>query len=149
LGYIPHPFTIYRDVRKLAPGHVLEFDADGPREPRRYHRLAPPPASPSPYEEAARQVRELVERAVLSQRVADVPLGAFLSGGLDSSVVAGCLARAGGPRVGTFSIGYADHPAYDETHYARIAAERFETEHQAFRLTFADVLAVVEPMLNH
>ena len=61
-----------------------------------------------------RELREQVERAVASQRVADVPLGAFLSGGLDSTIVAGCLARAGGERVKTFSIGYADHPAYDQ-----------------------------------
>lgn len=149
LGYIPHPMSIYRHVHKLPPGHILEFDANGPREPRRYHHLAPPPASPPPYEKAVRELREQVERAVASQRVADVPLGAFLSGGLDSTIVAGCLARAGGERVKTFSIGYADHPAYDETQYARLAAEHFGTEHHAFQLTFADVLAAVEPLLNH
>ena len=149
LGYIPHPMSIYRHVRKLPPGYVLEFDANGPRAPRRYHHLPPPPAFPLPYEEAARELRARVERAVVSQRVADVPLGAFLSGGLDSTIVAGCLAQAGGERVKTFSIGYADHPTYDETQYAQIAAEHFGTEHHAFRLTFADVLAAVEPMLNH
>lgn len=149
LGYVPHPLTIYRGVRKLAPGHVLEFDACGPRKPRRYHQLARPSGSPPAYADAVRELRARVEQAVVSQRIADVPLGAFLSGGLDSSIVAGCLARAGGPAVRTFSIGYADHPSYDETRFARLAAERLGTEHHVFALTFVDVLAAVEPMLNH
>lgn len=152
LGYIPHPRSIYRGVYKLPPGYVLEFDARGPRTPRRYHQLVPAggtAARPLPYGAAARELRARVEQAVLSQRVADVPLGAFLSGGLDSTIVAGCLASAGGPAVKTFSIGYAEHPTYDETAYARLAAEHFHTEHHAFSLTFADVLAAVEPMLDH
>ena len=149
LGYVPHPMSIYRGIYKLAPGQVLEFDAHGPRAPRRYHRLAPPPKSPPPYEEAVAELRGRVQRAVVSQWIADVPLGAFLSGGLDSSIVVGCLSQGGGPKVKTFSIGYADHPAYDETPFARLAAERFQTEHHAFQATFADVLAAVEPMLNH
>ncbi|HSW45322.1 MAG TPA: asparagine synthase (glutamine-hydrolyzing) [Phycisphaerae bacterium] len=148
LGFIPHPWTICRSIRKLPPGHRLDFDANGPREPERFFRLASPPGQPLPYEEARRQVRSTIDRAVVRQRIADVPLGAFLSGGMDSAVVVSALARAGGT-VKTFSIGYADHPRYDETRYARIVADRFRTEHQAFKLTFADVLAAVEPMLNH
>ena len=91
----------------------------------------------------------MLEAAVDRQCIADVPLGAFLSGGLDSSAVAACMTRRGGPPVKTFSIGYADHPRYDETNYARLVARHLGTEHHEFRLTFADVLAAVEPMLNH
>lgn len=149
LGFIPHPLTIYQCARKLAPGHLLAFDAQGPREPMRYYRLPAPPGAPPPYEQARDEVRRRIERAVADQRVADVPLGAFLSGGVDSSIVVACLARSGGPPVKTFSIGYADHPAYDETRYARLAAGHFGTGHHAFQLTFADVLAAVEPMLDH
>ncbi len=148
LGFIPHPWTIYRGVRKLPPGHRLDFDAAGPREPVRFHRLSPISTKPTGYEEACRQVRTTIEQAVVRQRIADVPLGAFLSGGLDSAVVVASLARTG-ERIRTFSIGYTDHPRYDETRYARLIADRFGTEHRAFQLTFADVLAAVEPMLNH
>lgn len=150
LGFIPHPYTIYNNVFKLPPGHRLDFDRDGPVEPVALHSL-PTPADVShvPYDEATRRVRDLVEQAVLSQRVADVPLGAFLSGGLDSAIVVACLARAGGERVKTFSIGYAEHPRYDETGHAEHVARHFNTNHHAFHLTFHDVLATVEPILDH
>ncbi len=148
LGWIPHPLTIYRQVRKLAPGHLLTFDAAGPAEPTRFFRL-PEPADPPPaYLDACELVRSAVERAVESQRVADVPLGAFLSGGLDSSVVVACLARACGRPVRTFSIGYPEHDRYDETGYARMVARHLGTEHQEIRLSFGDVLAAVEPTLD-
>ena len=148
LGFIPHPWTIYRNVRKLPPGHRLDFDATGPSEPVQYYQLPPIAAETPDYTEACQRVRSTIESAVIRQRISDVPLGAFLSGGLDSAIVVASLAQAG-QRVRTFSIGYADHPRYDETRYARIIADHFNTDHQAFRLTFADVLAAVEPMLNH
>lgn len=148
LGYIPHPRTIYRNVCKLPPGHLLAFDRRGPATPERFFHL-PEPADPPPaYEDARRQVRERVAGAVVRQRVADVPVGAFLSGGLDSSVVVASLARAGG-RVRTFSIGYPDHPAYDESAVARRVARHLGTDHQDCPLTFADVLGAVRPMLDH
>ncbi len=149
LGFIPHPWTIYRGVYKLAPGHRLIFDAYGPREPERFMHLPPPPAVPLPYEEACGELRRRIEAAVQNQRVADVPLGAFLSGGLDSAIVVACLARTGHQPVKTFSIGYPDHPRYDETAYAELVARHLGTEHHSFPLGFADVLATVEPMLNH
>lgn len=160
LGFIPHPYTVYRGVHKLPPGHVLTFDASGPKPPERYDRLGGLhiPESwrrtggntpPGDYASACTRLREIITTAVLRQRVSDVPLGAFLSGGLDSSIVVACLASAGGPAVKTFSIGYADHPRYDETRYARIVAEHFRTEHHEFRLTFADVLAAIQPVLDH
>jgi asparagine synthase (glutamine-hydrolysing) len=149
LGYIPHPMTIYRHIHKLPPGHLLRFDASGPAEPQRYHRLSPPPSTPPAYPAACDRLRTLIQGAVLRQCVADVPLGAFLSGGLDSSVVVACMAARPGPPVKTFSIGYADHARYDETQYARLVARHLKTDHREFRLTFSDVLAAVEPMLNH
>ncbi len=149
LGFIPHPLTIYRHIYKLPPGHVLHFHADGPRQPEPYFRLSPPPAQPPSYAEACEQLRGRIEAAVVRQCVSDVPLGAFLSGGLDSSVVVACMTQRGGPPVQTFSIGYADHPRYDETEYARRVARHLGTQHHEFRLTFGDVLGAVEPMLNH
>lgn len=149
LGWIPHPYTIYRDVRKLSPGHRLSFDADGPKEPEQFFQLDRPPGPPPAYPDAVRELRRRIEQAVVAQRISDVPLGAFLSGGLDSSIVTACLARAGSTPVETFSIGYADHPRYDETQYAEMVARHFGTRHHAFRLTFRDVLDTVEPVLSH
>jgi asparagine synthase (glutamine-hydrolysing) len=149
LGYVPHPRTIYRRVRKLPPGHQLRFDASGPQEPQRFHRLAAPPETPLPYPDAVGELRQRIESAVIGQRIADVPLGAFLSGGLDSSIVVACLSRGSDAPVKTFSIGYADHPRYDETDYARMVARHLDTEHHAFRLSFKDILETVEPMLDH
>jgi asparagine synthase (glutamine-hydrolysing) len=149
LGWIPHPWTIYRAVRKLPPGCRLGFTADGPRPPQRYHTIDRRGDSDLTFAEAAREVRARVEAAVERQRIADVPLGAFLSGGLDSSIITACMARAGGAPVQTFSIGYADQPAYDETDYARLVARRFGTGHHHFKLSFSDVLAAVEPLLDH
>jgi asparagine synthase (glutamine-hydrolysing) len=149
LGYIPHPYTIYRNVWKLPPGHRLCFSADGPGQPEPFFRLDRPAGPPPAYPDVVRELRRLVENAVVSQRIADVPLGAFLSGGLDSSIVTACLARAGSTPVETFSIGYAGHPRYDETQYAELVARHFGTRHHAFRLTFKDILDTVEPVLDH
>lgn len=149
LGYIPHPLTIYRHIHKLSPGHYLPFGPDGPGEPQRYHRLASPAPTAPAYPDACRQLRTLIEDAVVRQCVSDVPLGAFLSGGLDSSIVAACMTGRNNAPVKTFSIGYADHPRYDETNYAKLVARHLHTDHHEFRLTFSDVLATVEPMLNH
>jgi len=149
LGFIPHPRTIYRNIRKLPPGHRLDFDSAGPREPVRFHRLADPPQTPVPYNVTVHGLRDRIESAVRRQRVADVPIGAFLSGGLDSAIVVAALTRGAQTPVKTFTIGYPDHPRYDETRYARLVAEHFHTEHHEFRLGFKDILATVEPMLNH
>ncbi len=147
LGFIPHPLTIYRQIRKLPPGHMLPFDAMGVGEPARYYRL-PAPTPPPTYEDACRQLRAKVESAVVRQCVADVPLGAFLSGGLDSSIVVACMARAGMTAVRTFTIGYPVHPRYDETRYAEVAARHFGTRHETFPVGPGDVLAAVEPALT-
>jgi asparagine synthase (glutamine-hydrolysing) len=149
LGYIPHPLTIYRNIWKLPPGHRLCFTAEGPGTPEPFFQLPRPAGQPPPYPEAVGELRRRIETAVVGQRIADVPLGAFLSGGLDSSIVTACLARAGSTPVETFSIGYADYPRYDETEYAQLVARHFKTHHHAFRLTFKNILETVEPVLSH
>ncbi|UCD29775.1 MAG: asparagine synthase (glutamine-hydrolyzing) [Planctomycetota bacterium] len=149
LGYIPHPQTIYRRVRKLPAGHRLCFSAQGPEESQRFYYLTDLPKQALPYEQAVRELQQRIETAVAGQRIADVPLGTFLSGGLDSSIVVACLSRHADEPVKTFSIGYTDHSRYDESHYAKLAADHFKTEHYEFRLGFKDVLDCVEPMLNH
>jgi len=139
LGYIPHPATIFKHVYMLPPGTLLTFDAAGHARPMPFYRLPAPDGRPT-YEDARRQVRETIGQAVRRHLVADVPLGAFLSGGLDSSLLVAHMAEHASGPVRTFSIGYVGQPRYDETAYARLVAERFGTEHQEFKLSFAEVL---------
>ncbi|MBN1491578.1 MAG: asparagine synthase (glutamine-hydrolyzing) [Phycisphaerae bacterium] len=147
LGFVQHPLTIFRGIRKLAPGHRLAFANGRIEPPERFYRI--PAASPPDYETAQVELRTRLAAAVGARRLSDVPLGAFLSGGLDSAVVVAELARHSGSRVKTFSIGYADQPQYDETRFARAVAERFGTEHHEFRLTPTDVLGAIDPLLEH
>ncbi len=129
---VPFPLTIYHGVRKLPPAHVLLFE-DGKSQLKRYWELTPA-AENWDLEEAAGRVRAAVENAVRSRLVSDAPVGAFLSGGLDSSIVTGLMSRFCDEPIRTFSIGFGDR-GYDELKYARIAAEQFGTRHTEFQLT--------------
>ncbi|UCF34961.1 MAG: asparagine synthase (glutamine-hydrolyzing) [Phycisphaerales bacterium] len=150
-GYIAQPATIYEHARRLEPGHVLRFSASGATGPESYY--APPltgePFEPEQYGEACAQARRLLSDAVAVRRVADVPIGAFLSGGLDSSIVVSHLAAATPGRVKTFSVGHAEHRSYDETKFARIVADRFGTEHHELLLTGRDIVATIPDVLDH
>jgi asparagine synthase (glutamine-hydrolysing) len=134
-GYVPTPKTFYRGIRTLPPGHVLQVDQDGKTRTTEYWdlpvvstMLGPPPTDA----EATHMVRELVTEAVRRRLIADVPLGAFLSGGIDSTVVVGLMSRLMAEPVRTFSIGFARNPDYDERQYARLASERLRTAHTEF-----------------
>jgi asparagine synthase (glutamine-hydrolysing) len=134
--YVPAPKTLYRECRKLPPAHCIEFDAATRSlgRPRAYWRLEvqaePAPVDPA---DARSELRALIERSVSEQMVADVPLGFFLSGGVDSSVVVATAARLGA-RVSTFTIGF-DSDEASETPYARRVAELFGTDHHERILT--------------
>ena len=135
LGYVPPPETLYKGIAQLPPASILEMEEGREPSVRRYWS-APFDAPPLEIdlEDAQREVRRLVERAVARRLEADVPLGAFLSGGIDSTIVVGVMARASSQRVKTFSIGFAGDARFDETHFARIAARAFDTEHTEFTL---------------
>ena len=137
-GYAPHPQTFYRGVSHLEPGTLAVFDRHGRRHDRRYWQLTFPPASqaapPHDHATCVTRVRELVTDAVRRRLVSDVPLGAFLSGGLDSTIVVGIMSRLSDTPVRTFSIGFDDDPAFDESAQARETAKRFGTTHTEFRV---------------
>jgi asparagine synthase (glutamine-hydrolysing) len=132
-GYVPTPSTLRRNVRKLPPASCLMLDENGFEREWSYWDLRFQPA-PISVEDAAEEVRAALRDAVRQRMIADVPLGAFLSGGIDSTVVVGLMSSIAGSGVRTFSIGYADDPVYDETAYARLAAASFGTEHTEFLL---------------
>lgn len=153
LGYVPAPFCIYRGVRKLPPGGLLRLssaaDADSP--PEHYWSLADVAVrgARQPFggdrRDASAEVERRLRAAVRDQMVADVPLGAFLSGGIDSSTVVALMQKEASRPVRTFTVGF-DDPAFDEAPHARAVARHLGTDHTEMRVTAADALAVV-PLL--
>jgi asparagine synthase (glutamine-hydrolysing) len=148
-GYVPPPGSLYRTVSQLPPGHSLVLGPDHTARLTRYWSLDFSARTPPPSEnEAAARVRELLAAAVKKRLVADVPVGAFLSGGLDSTIVVGLMAQQTST-VRTFSIGFSGDPRYDETHYARAAASAFGTDHTEFRVTPADFQIIEKLVWQH
>jgi asparagine synthase (glutamine-hydrolysing) len=147
-GYAPPPGTLYEGIEQLPPAHRLTLDWNGTPKIERYWSLdfTPKLASISE-EEAAERVRTLTTEAVRRRLVADVPVGAFLSGGIDSSIVVGTMAALG-RRVRTFAIGFLGDPRYDETRYARLAARHFETDHHEFMVEPED-FGLTERLIWH
>ena len=127
LQYVPGPGTALRGVHKLPPGHLLVADAAGQRVDR-YWRPEPAELQLSE-DEWLDRVRETVTEAVCKRLVADVPLGALLSGGIDSSIVVALMAQLQPEPVRTFTVGFTD-AAYDERGSARLVAERYGTVHE-------------------
>ncbi len=127
---IPAPRTIYRDVRKLPPAHVLVRKAEGTAVIR-YWSLSFEPKATITERDAAAEVERLLTAAVRKRLIGEVPLGAFLSGGVDSSAVVALMAGLSDRPVKTFSIGF-DQPEYDELSYAKRVAAQFGCEHTEF-----------------
>ncbi|HEV3418638.1 MAG TPA: asparagine synthase (glutamine-hydrolyzing), partial [Pirellulales bacterium] len=130
--YVPHPNTILRGIRKLPPAHYAVWRDGGLNvasywQPDFNHEENRPPG------EYVEELQSRMSDAVRLRLQSDVPLGAFLSGGVDSSIVVGLMSRLSGSPVKTFSIGFPDSE-YDETRYAREVAERFGTEHHELRV---------------
>lgn len=146
LRYLPEPWSIAEGVAHLAPGHLARFDGSGlqvepwvvPEAPPRYRDEA----------EAGRALADRFDRAVALRLVADVPVGAYLSGGVDSALVAEAMTRHASD-VRTFTVGFADVPAYyDERAEARAVADRLGTRHTEIEVSSADALAAVEPLFD-
>jgi asparagine synthase (glutamine-hydrolysing) len=146
-GYVPDPLSIFRHVRKLAPGHRLLLTPAGVSvEPYWDFNYAPDePARPA--EDYVAGLRELLEDAVRVRLMSDVPLGAFLSGGIDSSAIVGLMTRITGRPVRTFTIGFAEEP-YNELAPARAVAQHFGAEHTEL-LVEANSFDLVEELAWH
>jgi asparagine synthase (glutamine-hydrolysing) len=155
LNYIPAPSTIFKNIRKLLPGHYLLLEK-GNLSIQSYWDISsdgPQPGTPSssdsvPWDQCKDRLRELLEASVARRLIADVPLGAFLSGGVDSSIIVALMAKQSSRPVKTFSIGYEDLPLFDETHYAREAAKFNRTEHYEFKLGYRDILDTFPKVLD-
>jgi asparagine synthase (glutamine-hydrolysing) len=144
--YTPRESSIFQGVRKLPPAHYLRW-RDGRAEVREYWRIAAEEPFAGTEDEAVDALRAVLKDAVRSHLISDVPLGAFLSGGIDSSAVVSFMAAASDRPVRTFSIGF-DEPAYDELQHARVVARRFGTEHHEF-VVKPDALAILDRLVWH
>jgi asparagine synthase (glutamine-hydrolysing) len=144
--YTPPDRSIFKGVAKLPPGHLLEW-RDGDARVTRY--WSPPAVEHAPRsdEDAVEMLHERLRSAVRSHLVSDVPLGAFLSGGLDSSLVVALMAEASAGPVKTFSIGF-EEAAYNELDAARVVARHFGTEHHEL-VVRPDALGIVDRLVDH
>lgn len=147
-GYVPDPLSIFRGIHKLPPGHFLSFDAQGQVAVEQYWDFSYEPITEVLDErEYVEELRRLLDESVKLRLISEVPLGAFLSGGIDSCTVVGLMARHTSRPVKTFSIGFHED-SYDELKYARIAAKRFGTDHHEFVVT-PDICRVVDELVWH
>src|SRR3979411_2745634 len=145
-GYVPDPITAFTGIQKLPPGHLLEFE-DGEIRVRQYWDLPEYGThSPKSEEECLEELERRLFEATKIRLISDVPLGAFLSGGTDSSTVVAMMARASSGPVKTFSIGFKKHD-FNEAKGARIVAQKFGTDHHEMILE-PDVVQTVEHLTS-
>ena len=147
-GYVPAPFSIYRDVAKVRPGEVVSVDVSGKLKRQNYWSIDAVAQDGLRHQftgsdaQAEELLHDLLADAVSANMISDVPLGAFLSGGIDSSTVTALMVAANRGPVRTFSIGFSEI-GYDESTHARAVAEHLKTEHSELTVTNADALNVV------
>jgi asparagine synthase (glutamine-hydrolysing) len=143
-GYILDPLTAFLPIRKLPPGHLLEFERGELRIQQYWDLPQYATHSPSSEEECLVEMERRLAEAVRIRLISDVPLGALLSGGTDSSIVVALMARASSEPVKTFSIGFKQAD-FNEAPYARLVAERFHTDHHELILE-PDIVGTVEKL---
>ncbi|MGA8815060.1 MAG: asparagine synthase (glutamine-hydrolyzing), partial [Candidatus Sulfotelmatobacter sp.] len=146
-GYIPDPATAFQSIQKLPPGHLLEYEKGEVRIRQYWDFPQYGTYEPASEEELLEELEFRLAEAVRVRLIADVPLGALLSGGTDSSTVVALMARATSQPVKTFSVGFR-HADFDETPYARLVARKFATDHHELILE-PDLIETVEMLTRH
>jgi len=148
-GYLTGPQTMFAGIRKLMPGHTLELAERGEPSIEQYWDLSmETDDEPHPREYYVNTYRELFEESVSSHLMSEVPLGVFLSGGLDSSAVAALTKKIRRDRIQTFSVGYSEE-AFSELGYAREVAEHIQSEHHEVRLSREEFFASLPKLIWH
>lgn len=150
LNYIPQPQSMIKGVAKLKPAHYMLVDSKGVQEYNPYYEIKIDKAhyKDYSYEEAQEELIKRMDASVQERMISDVPLGAFLSGGIDSSVIV-ALASKYTKDLSTFSVGYKDNAFFDETKYAKLVAAKYKTNHTTFSLTNNDFLEHVYDVLDY
>ena len=149
----PAPRTLFQGIHKIPPATRVTIDRKGAIRAETYwDPLDAPPEEGARYEDeeySAARVRDLLGRAIEKRMMADVPFGVFLSGGLDSSANVALMARVMNRPVRTFSVGFKDHPSYNEFHYARKVAALFSTDHHEVEIGSRDLLDFMPDLIFH
>jgi len=150
LNYVPQPLSMVKSVQKLKPAHYLKIKGGAIQEYKPYYsiEIKPEAYGDYTYEEAQQEFINRMDDSVRERMIADVPLGAFLSGGIDSSIIV-ALASRYTSKLNTFSIGYKDNPFFDETSFAKLVANKYQTNHTVFSLTTNDFLEHVQDVLDY
>jgi asparagine synthase (glutamine-hydrolysing) len=143
LQYVPDPLTIFDGINRLPAAHKLVVERNGAPQVSRWWQLKFEPKWKISDQDAIKQARTLVSAAVQRRLISEVPLGAFLSGGIDSSIVVALMAEQTAQPVKTFSIGFEER-RYSETDYAREIAERYATDHHEFIFRSHGLIGVIE-----
>src|SRR6202790_1939131 len=153
LGYVPCPSSIFKGIQKLPPASWMTVVLDPAKQelkidgPHRYWILRYQPDSGLTETDCVPRIQELIRDAVRVRLFSDVPLGAFLSGGLDSSTVVAAMAEVGEAPVETFSVGF-DEESFDELHFAEIVANRFGTNHHVLHCS-PNILEILPKLVHH
>ncbi len=151
LNYIPSPYSIFKDVRKLDAGNYLKIKRSTSQiQPGIYYKIPynDELKNIQNYQSAQEQLQNLLEQSVQKRMIADVPLGTFLSGGIDSSIIT-AIAAQHTKQLNTFSIGYKDEPLFDETEYALLVAKKYKTNHTVFELSNQDLFGNLHQVLDY
>ncbi len=150
LNYIPGPESVLKNVSKLEAGSYLKLTQTQSHTHRYYEapNIFYSTANAPSYDKAMQHIRDLLENSVKKRLISDVPLGAFLSGGVDSSILV-ALASRHSSKLNTFSIGFKDEPFFDETHYAEEVAKKYNTRHTVFSLTTDDTFEILDDVLDY
>ncbi len=147
LNYVPQPYSIFKNAYKLAPGHYATLTRENNFTSICYYTTKVNVNKSLTYENACQHLDQLLDEAVQKRLISDVPLGAFLSGGIDSSVIVALSTRHVN-ELNTFSIGYKNNPVFDETYFANLVAKKFKTNHTVFSLGEEDFLEHVVDVLD-
>lgn len=148
LTYIPSPLTIYENVYKVMPGQFIVVNEVGELSEHRYWNLRDIEKNMDiSYEDAKRHLNELVHQSIKNRIISDVPIGAFLSGGVDSSVITSIMAELSDVPVNTFTMGF-NEKAYDERSRAKLIAEKQKTAHHEYILNYDEALEKIDELLE-
>ena len=153
LNYVPGNNSMLKNIQKLQPGSFAVIDSKGNFSTEKFYSIPYESGKKIAeneinYNEAKATLRKLVEESVQRRLVSDVPLGAFLSGGIDSSIITSCAAK-NVSQLNTFSIGFKDEPYFDETKYANLVAKKFKTNHTVFSVSNDEMFANIFSILDY
>lgn len=151
LSYIPAPYTIYRDVKKVKAAHYIIVDLNGEFNTVKYYDLQKVLSNNKKeydLESAKNKLEALLKDSIEKRMISDVPIGAFLSGGIDSSIVSTLMAKISSEPINTFSIGFKVKE-YDESNRAKLIANQIKSNHKVYYLDYKDVVKIIDEIILH